>query len=718
MERPEFKSSTSRNLRPAVGWKRHKRVGIVVAMVLLLIGVPLVFLTVKSQYLAEAVFQVAPAYQKNMSADKDLELQSNSQYREFVNHLSRSILRYDVLENALEKLSAQRIDPKLPIENKRKWIERMQRTIYIFAIPDTYMVRVGIKSDKRDHLHEIVNAVMDSFLETTRKEQIYGSDQRGQVLAQRTIVVEKEISDFESRRAELAATLGLTTFGENATNPFDVVLAQAREKLVLASIERARAQATLAAFENQKEIPASSGRSVLEMRLQDNGLQAIRNEVVKRNEELHRVVAGLRDDHPARKPALQEQEELKARLLLNESEFEKSALANTRSRMLASLDETRQTERELAGRVKQLEGQASEFASAFREAMRSTAEIKKREQELGDIRSRVNYLETESNALGFVRLITPALPAITPQGLGKTKTLLGLLAASLALMMLIPIIIDFLDRRVIAVGDAEKALQVTSAAWLVDADSTVTKILLRDQFRRFASTLRRNKARGARNVFSFSSVRVGGGTTSMILELARTLVELGSRTLVINADSLTKHSVLASDAHGLTDVLIGKASAESVISQQLHFGFRMNVVPYGRATESGIKRLDVLKAAIQNWSEQFDFVLIDIPPLLPSADAELLIDVIGQVFLVVEAESVKKTDVVRARNQLEKMDPDAVGLIVNRVPVESAGDPIKSQLVETVTGAKFETFMNTPHWSLKWKLFLLQLQNFRMRFEQ
>jgi len=356
---------------------------------------------------------------------------------------------------------------------------------------------------------------------------------------------------------------------------------------------------------------------------------------------------------------------------------------------------------------------ASQFASSFREAMYYTGEIKKREQELTDMRARTNYLDTESNALGFTRLITPALPAITPQGVGKTKVLLGLLLASLALMLLIPLAMDFLDKRVITVGDAEKAMQIPAAAWLVDECDAATSILIQDQLRRFASTLRRNQERGARNVYSFSSVKVGGGTTSTVLELARTLVELGSRTLVIDADSLTGASALSSDAPGLTDLMIGKITAHQAITPQRHFGMQLNVVPYGLATDSGIKRLDVFKAALKTWREQFDMVLIDLPPLLPSADAELLIDAIGQVFMLVEAEVLTKAEVVQARVQLERMDPDAVGLIVNRVPVESGGDSIRMQLVETITGDRFTHFMSSSKWTLRWHLFLLKLQQFK-----
>jgi hypothetical protein len=72
-----------------------------------------------------------------------------------------------------------------------------------------------------------------------------------------------------------------------------------------------------------------------------------------------------------------------------------------------------------------------------------------------------------------------------------------------------------------------------------------------------------------------------------------------------------------------------------------------------------------------------------------------------------------KADVVRARVQLERMDPDAVGLIVNRVPVESGGDPIRTQLVETITGDRFSHFMSSPQIALHWNLLRLRLQQWR-----
>lgn len=705
-----------RSLRPLIGWKRHGRMGAIVALLVLLIGAPVVWIKGASYYVAQAVFQVAPTYQKNLSADKELELQSNSQYREFVNHLSRSILRYDVLERALKELAAKGIDPKLPSENDRKCIERLQRTVTIYPIADTYMVRVGLQSSKKENLDAIVNAIMDSFLETTKNEQIFGSDARGRVLAERATVVRSEISQFDAERDRLAGVIGLTTFGENTANPFDTILAQAREKLTAASIERSQAQATLDAFSAQKEAPASAGRSVLEMRLQDNGLQAMRNEVIKRSQELGRITSGLQNSHPAKIPALAEDAEINSRLQTSESSFEKNAQANLRMRFIASLQQTQQVEKELRERVQQLASQASAFASNFREAMRLTGEIKKREQELTDLRTRTNYLETESSALGFVRLITPALPAVTPQGIGKTKMLLALLLVSAALSLLTPMVIDMLDRRILSVGDAERAFGVPTAAWLVDRADGPSRVLAREQLRRFASTLNRNRSRGARGVFGFSSVKANGESAQLILGVAHTLQALGSRVLVVDANSMTHGSPLSDERAGLSELLSGLATPDDVLYRQRSgHNDQLACVPFGQARATGIQRLDILRAAIDQWLKTYDLILVDIPPILPCADAELLIDAIGQVFLVVEAEATTKAEVARARVQLEKLAPEAVGLIVNKLTIETGGSYVRASVAETITGKKFQTFMSKPAISLQLELLRLHWTRFWQR---
>ena len=94
-----------RGIKPLLSLRKHYRVSMVIWLVVILIGLPVAWIKGQSFYGAEAIFQVSPNYMKNLSSDKEIEFQSNTQYREFGNHLSNTVTRYDVVQRALNKLA-------------------------------------------------------------------------------------------------------------------------------------------------------------------------------------------------------------------------------------------------------------------------------------------------------------------------------------------------------------------------------------------------------------------------------------------------------------------------------------------------------------------------------------------------------------------------------------------------------------------------------------
>ena len=690
-----------RGVKPLLSLRKHYRLSIIVWLLVMLVGAPLAWIKGKSYYAAESVFQVSPNYMKNLSADKELEFQSNSQYREFVNHLSNTVKRYDVVQRALKKLREAKIDVQPKALSERKYIELLQKQVSVRAVPDTYMVRIVLEGEKKETLAEIVNAVTTSFLETTKSEQIYGSVERLEVLEGNSARLREEIGQLESQRVGLAELLGLTTFGENTVNPYDAMLAHAREKLTMASIERTQAEATMQAFLTEREAPTSLGRSLMEMRLQDNGLQALRNEVVKRSEELGRATAGLESSHPARRPALAESEAINQRLQARESEFEKSAFNNVKSRLQASLSQTRQVEAELQLALKKIEAQASGYARNFQQAMRFTSDIRKREQELKETRDRLNYLQTESGAIGFVRLVTPALPAEMPMGIGKTKLLLLFVLIASGLAFLVPVALDMVDRRIYTVNDAEKLMGIPAAGWQLEVRDLPSRIYAREQSRRFASTLIRNKTRSSKNVFAFTLVKSVAGGNTVILDTALVLRQLGLRVLVVDANSFSPNPSFGALTPGLSEFLSGKADLAAIEKSLVFQEQDLPAVGFGGELSSGVQRLDRLKQAVDQWAAEYDFVLIDLPPVLLSADAELLIDALGQVFMVLEAQSVTKGEVTRAKRLLAKIDPEAVGLFINNIPMFRGSGYMQELMVETLTRKSFSEFMSLSNLRLQ-----------------
>jgi Mrp family chromosome partitioning ATPase/capsular polysaccharide biosynthesis protein/chorismate mutase len=695
-------------IKPLLSLRRHPRAALLVAMIVLLAGLPVAWIRGKSHFNSEAVFQVAPTYMKNMDADKELELQSNSQYREFVHHLSNTVLRQDVLERALESLKAEGIDLRPEGLSERKYIEQLRRKVYVRAIPDTYMVRIGTDEDKPEHLHDLINAVAASFVETTRTEQIFGTPERLESLRESVRVRSEEIADLTSQRVELAERLGLTTFSDSTVNPYDTTLAQARERAAAARVEQLRAQATLSSYLKYKELPASTGRSLLEMRLQDDGLQALRNEVVRRGEELSRQTAGLEDKHPTKQAAKVETDDMRQRMKSKELEFDRDAADSVQARLVASVAERAQVETGARAEVAGLEAQATEFARLFQQAMRLTDTIKKHDAELTRLRDRLNYLELESNAIGFVRIVSPALPAESPLGIGHKKMLMIVLLAAVLAGLATPLGLDLIDRRIRTVNDAEKLLGIPSAGWQVQRNGLATETLATEQTRRFAATLMRNRSRGGSALAAFTAVKQGAGVTSCVMDVAQMLRRLGQRVLVLEVNTMNPSKAFG-DGPGLTDLLAGTHGRDGLARAQTWAGVQVDAIGIGSLAERGLERIDLLKQALAHWGSGYDHVLCDLPPVLLSADAEMLIELAGQVFLVVDADAVSRGEIARAKRVLQKLDPEAVGLYVNRIPMFQGAGYLQHLAVETVTRKRHSNVMTLPDWALGRELAHLKL---------
>jgi len=92
-----------------------------------------------------------------------------------------------------------------------------------------------------------------------------------------------------------------------------------------------------------------------------------------------------------------------------------------------------------------------------------------------------------------------------------------------------------------------------------------------------------------------------------------------------------------------------------------------------------------------------------------------LVEALGQVFLVVEADSVLRGEVIRAKSLLQKIDPDAVGLFVNSVSLFRGGGYMKDLIIESITREKVGKFKTSADWKLQWQMFRARWSNWRSK---
>lgn len=174
-----------RGIRPLASLLGPRRLAVAALVVVLLAGIPFAWKKGQSHYAAEATLQVAPRYMRNIKEDQELDFQSNTQYRQFVEQQRKSIGRYDVLRDALARLPDQGQVWRRPGETDRRMIERLRDQLKVEAVPDTYMLNISLEGVAKAGLADVVNAVTMTFMERMKTEQIYGADERTKHLKER-----------------------------------------------------------------------------------------------------------------------------------------------------------------------------------------------------------------------------------------------------------------------------------------------------------------------------------------------------------------------------------------------------------------------------------------------------------------------------------------------------------------------------------------------------
>ncbi|MBE9609549.1 GumC family protein [Chitinilyticum piscinae] len=668
-------STAGIGIKPLVSIRQHAKLTVATFAITLLLGLPMIWLKGQPKYETEAVIQIAPRYMKTLKDDNELDFQSNSQYRQFVQQQTSTVLREDILRDAIRKVaSAPAVQRwQLPGENERQSIRRLRTSLLVLPVPDTYMVRISLSSSDPQPLAPIINAVTSIYLERARNEQVFGKDERTAQLQKRQQQLLRDIDDKAERRNQIAGELGIATFSEEAGNPYDKAIERLREALADARIKRFDAEAREKAFLQHGETDPAV-RSILESVSVDPGLNSLKASLNNRRAQLVSGMAGLTEQHPGYQQSRQELGEIDQEISSQTGKLTQSVRSNLQSRFATATSQSRQLEQDIQAELTRQEQSRGRFATLFKEAQNLSAEIEQVRKELDSIGERLNFFTAETGSLGFVRLVTAAQVPDLPQGPGKKKIFLMVVLAALLAAIAVPVARDLLDRRIHAPNDVSASFGFPPLGWLIEADSEDSRSFRCDQLRRLASALIREQDRTGMHIFGLCALQPGGGASSLTLELQATFAQMGLPAIAVEANAFNRDPRFATAPElELADPQMPQAACASL-----------------RLAGSGrhLHAIDRLGACLQQLAQQYRFVLVDVPPLLASGDAELTLRATPGILAVIEAEAQGRGEVGRAARLLQGIDPDSIGVVVNRVRPLDGGGYVRDLMNEFLTGRK------------------------------
>lgn len=253
-------------------------------------------------------------------------------------------------------------------------------------------------------------------------------------------------------------------------------------------------------------------------------------------------------------------------------------------------------------------------------------------------------------------------------------------------------------------GDKEMREEMVKAEDKIPQDPELFKALftyftpdhfLTEAFRILRTALL--KVESAR-VIAVSSPATREGKTFTMMNLAVSIAQTGKKVLVIDADfqmSMVNRLFGIPREPGLSDVILRNVpfteAARSIVDLILGergFDFALSgsglenihILPTGGKTPKAREMLSVyIKDVFDEVKEMkdFDYILIDAPPILPVMDAVELSTHVDGVLLVYEAGKVPKMALRRARTHILNAGGKIIGAVLNKMKAEVSPDYYK-----------------------------------------
>lgn len=172
-------------------------------------------------------------------------------------------------------------------------------------------------------------------------------------------------------------------------------------------------------------------------------------------------------------------------------------------------------------------------------------------------------------------------------------------------------------------------------------------------------------------VITITSSVPNEGKSSVAFDLSKTMAEGGKKILMVDAD--LRKSVLAAKYHiqgidkGLSHYLTGQAEIKDIIYETETEGFYLSVAGPLSPDPTSLLDSDQFQKFIDKVREDYDYVIIDAPPLGVVIDAVIIGKYCDGAVLVIEQGVIKRKVVQDVIKQLKRGEVRILGAVLNKV---------------------------------------------------
>jgi polysaccharide biosynthesis transport protein len=603
-----------------------------------------------------------------------------------------------VISNLFE---TRRLDS--PFWRTRNALRIFEKSLKVKRLGVAYVIDISFESVNAEHAARIANAIAEAYI-ADQLDAKYQSTRQGSAwlegrireLRDQVSVAQKAVNDYKAKNKIVDTGNGrLVTDQKLSELNSELTIARARSSEARARFDRINAvlkdDASDATIVNAGVSDVINNQLITRLRTQYLEAASRESEWSEKYGRNHLAAVNLRNNMRATRNAIRSELQRLGESYKNDYEVASEAEKNLEKELQQAVVQS-QVSNEAQVTLRELETSAQAYKALHDNFLRRYTEA----------------VEQQSFPYTEARLITQATP---PLQRTYRKTLLIIALTPFAGLFMgagLAALREFLDRGFRTSSQVEKVLHTNCLALVPRQKEEPAKQLTRqgtgavlataisepyrgtwavieEPFSRFAEAIRAiklaidlNGAVSTNKVIGLTSSVPNEGKSSIAAALARSITQIGARSILIDCDlrnpSLSR--AIAPDATaGLLEVLSNSEPLEKAIWKEPSTGmaFLPAALKFRVAHSSEILASNAMKALIDRLRSSYDYVIVDLPPLAPIVDVRATTHFVDSYIFVVEWGRTYTAVAQHALSKAPQIHERLLGAVLNKVDMRVLG---------------------------------------------